>query len=81
MRKQRSARLCAASDPGLPESSALVHLDMPRWFRAQEEVTCLRELVRAVKLGRQIRLDSDVADPLGLVNKAGAVNSCSSGVL
>jgi predicted DNA-binding transcriptional regulator YafY len=66
-----SARRQIRVTSGLPETAALVHLDMPRWFRAQEEVPCLQELARAVKLGREVLLDSGVAGPLGLVNKAG----------
>jgi predicted DNA-binding transcriptional regulator YafY len=59
----------------------LVHLDMPRWFGRQEEVPCLRDLARALRLGRQVRLAYRHGDgredaaravgPLGLVNKAG----------
>lgn len=56
---------------------ALVHLDMPRWFGAKEEVPHLRTLADALKRERrlQIRYRDDerprVLDPLGLVNKAG----------
>ena len=59
----------------------LVHLDMPRWFGSQEEVPCLRDLARALRLGRKVRLayrhadgredEPRVTGPLGLVNKAG----------
>jgi predicted DNA-binding transcriptional regulator YafY len=66
-----SARRQILVTSGLPEAGALVHLDMPRWFRAREEVPCLRELARATKLGREVLLDSGAAGPLGLVNKAG----------
>ncbi len=66
---------------------ALVHLDLPRWFGSQEEVPCLRDLARALRLGRMLRLAYRPADgredgaraagprlvgPLGLVNKAGS---------
>jgi predicted DNA-binding transcriptional regulator YafY len=34
----------------------LVHLDMPRWFASGEEVPCLRDLARALRLGRQLAL-------------------------
>ena len=56
---------------------ALVHLDMPRWFGAKEEVPHLRTLADALKRERrlQIRYRDDerprVLDSLGLVNKAG----------
>lgn len=60
---------------------ALVHLDMPRWFGSAEEVPCLRDLARALRLGRMLRLaylhadgredEPRAAGPLGLVNKAG----------
>jgi predicted DNA-binding transcriptional regulator YafY len=62
-------------------AGVLVHLDMPRWFGSQEEVPCLRDLARALRLGRQVRLAYRHGDgredaarpvgPLGLVNKAG----------
>jgi predicted DNA-binding transcriptional regulator YafY len=59
----------------------LVHLDMPRWFGGSEEVPCLRDLARALRLGRTVKLAYRHGDgredaaravgPLGLVNKAG----------
>ena len=59
-------------------AGALVHLDMPRWFGGQEEVPCLRDLARALRLGRKLAIRYPPADreprvvgPLGLVNKAG----------
>jgi predicted DNA-binding transcriptional regulator YafY len=59
-------------------AAALVHLDMPRWFGGQEEVPCLRDLARALRLGRKLAIryppadrDPRVVGPLGLVNKAG----------
>ena len=59
-------------------AAALVHLDMPRWFGGQEEVPCLRDLARALRLGRKLAIRYPPADreprvvgPLGLVNKAG----------
>jgi predicted DNA-binding transcriptional regulator YafY len=59
-------------------TGALVHLDMPRWFGGQEEVPCLRDLARALRLGRKLAISYPPADreprvvgPLGLVNKAG----------
>ncbi|MGE5288139.1 MAG: helix-turn-helix transcriptional regulator [Micromonosporaceae bacterium] len=57
--------------------TALVHLDMPRWFAGQEEVPELRTLAQAVRLGRLVAFSyrgekrSRIAGPLGLVNKAG----------
>ena len=77
-----------AGPPGTQEpnpdrhSGALVHLDMPRWFGGQEEVPCLRDLARALRLGRRLEFkyarngesrasEPRVAGPLGLVNKAG----------
>jgi predicted DNA-binding transcriptional regulator YafY len=60
--------------------SALVHLDMPRWFGGTEPVPWLRTLAGAVRDRRQLRLGyrhgdrddtSRVICPLGLVNKAG----------
>ena len=59
-------------------TGALVHLDMPRWFGGQEEVPCLGDLARALRLGRKLAVRYPPADreprvvgPLGLVNKAG----------
>jgi predicted DNA-binding transcriptional regulator YafY len=58
-------------------AAPLVHLDMPRWFGGQEAVPCLRELARALRLGRKLAIRYPPADrervvgPLGLVNKAG----------
>jgi predicted DNA-binding transcriptional regulator YafY len=59
-------------------AAALVHLDMPRWFGGQEEAPCLRDLARALRLGRKLAIsypspdrDPRVVGPLGLVNKAG----------
>jgi predicted DNA-binding transcriptional regulator YafY len=59
-------------------AGVLVHLDMPRWFGGQEEVPWLRELARALRLGRKLAIRYPPADreprvvwPLGLVNKAG----------
>ena len=59
-------------------AAALVHLDMPRWFGGQEEEPCLRDLARALRLGRKLAIRYPPADreprvvgPLGLVNKAG----------
>jgi predicted DNA-binding transcriptional regulator YafY len=57
-----------------PEA-ALIHLDMPRWFRGQEEVPFLRDLATALRRERQVMLTYKqtprVVMPLGLVNKAG----------
>ena len=58
-------------------AAALVHLDMPRWFGGQEAVPCLRDLARALRLGRKLAIRYPPPDrerivgPLGLVNKAG----------
>lgn len=62
---------------GVPAVPALVHLDMPRWFAAKEQVPHLRTLAEALRDGRRLRIryrDAEVpraVDPLGLVNKAG----------
>ncbi len=76
-----------ARPPGPDGSdSALVHLDMPRWFGGQEEVPSLRDLAQALRFGRRLALwyrprggrdgeageaESRMVGPLGLVNKAG----------
>ena len=58
-----------------PDRGALVHLDTPRWFGDQEPVPALRTLAHALRLGRRLAFsyhdEERVADPLGLVNKAG----------
>ena len=69
--------------------SALVHLDMPRWFGGSEPVPWLRTLAAAVRDCRLVRLgyrrsDTDsettrVICPLGLVNKAGVWYLAASG--
>jgi predicted DNA-binding transcriptional regulator YafY len=62
--------------------TALVHLDMPRWFGGQEQVPCLQDLARALRSSQRLALRYRPADepgdaeprvvgPLGLVNKAG----------
>jgi predicted DNA-binding transcriptional regulator YafY len=45
-----------AGGTALAGSAALVHLDMPRWFAAEEEVPFLRDLARAVRFGRRLTL-------------------------
>jgi predicted DNA-binding transcriptional regulator YafY len=68
---------------GRGEDAALVHLDMPRWFRGQEEVPHLRTLAEALRRRQHLALGyargdgpggpaaTRVVGPLGLVNKAG----------
>jgi predicted DNA-binding transcriptional regulator YafY len=60
--------------------AALVHLDMPRWFRSHERVPHLRDLATALRRNQRVRLcykrqardpAPRVVAPLGLVNKAG----------
>ena len=60
--------------------AALVHLDMPRWFRSHERVPHLHDLATALLRHQQVKFwytrpGSDpaprVVAPLGLVNKAG----------
>lgn len=73
-------------------ASALVHLDMPRWFGGSEPVPSLRTLAAAVRDRQQLRIGyrhgdqkdetSRVVCPFGLVNKAGTSSrqhvNCSS---
>jgi len=73
----RQIRVTSGLAGGLT-TGTLVHLDMPRWFGGQEEVPCLRDLARALRLGRKLAIRYPPADweprvvgPLGLVNKAG----------
>jgi predicted DNA-binding transcriptional regulator YafY len=74
-----TAGLSGEDGPGV----ALVHLDMPRWFRGYEAVPHLRSLAQALRLGRRLALEhcrgdgipgpasARVVGPLGLVDKAG----------
>jgi predicted DNA-binding transcriptional regulator YafY len=63
-----------------PLAVPLVHLDMPRWFRGQDDVPELRTLASATRQGRWLAFghrrgdhtEPREAGPLGLVNKAGA---------
>ncbi len=45
---QRQIRVTAGG------GSALVHLDMPRWFGGQEDAPCLRDLARALRSRRRL---------------------------
>jgi predicted DNA-binding transcriptional regulator YafY len=62
---------------GGPARPPLVHLDMPKWFAAKEEVPHLRTLASALRERKRLRIRyrdqaiPRVLDPLGLVNKAG----------
>ncbi|HET6793614.1 MAG TPA: WYL domain-containing protein [Acidimicrobiales bacterium] len=71
------------STAGRPTRPApLVHLDLPRWFHPAEETPHLADLARAVRGSLRVTMDyrsdrsrgarSHTAEPLGLVNKAGA---------
>lgn len=74
---------------GARAGTALVHLDMPRWFHGAEPAPHLRTLAAAVRDGRQLRIGyrrggqepetTRVIEPLGLVNKAGAWYLVASG--
>jgi len=73
-------------EPDGGASAALVHLDMPRWFRSHEEAPHLRTLAEALRRHRSVAIayqkalaadtpapaPSRTVGPLGLVNKAGA---------
>jgi predicted DNA-binding transcriptional regulator YafY len=79
MAAHRQIRVTAGRDEG----AALVHLDMPRWFRNSEEAPHLRTLAEALRRHRHLALGyprrdgpagpaaTRVVGPLGLVNKAG----------
>ena len=70
-----------AGGTGGAPASALVHLDLPRWFGGSEPVPWLRMLAAAVRDRQHLRLGyrhgnqddetSRMIRPLGLVNKAG----------
>lgn len=90
---QHQIRVTAGLDGRVPADAggsrpdrarALVHLDMPRWFRSPEQVPQLRTLAEAVRGRRRLELRYQraadlrprdlaprVVAPLGLVNKAG----------
>ena len=79
----RKIRVTAGQrEPDGGASPALVHLDMPRWFRGHEQVPHLRTLAEALRRHRRLAIAYQPADtagapraravgPLGLVNKAG----------
>jgi predicted DNA-binding transcriptional regulator YafY len=73
----RKIRVTAGQrEPDGGGSPALVHLDMPRWFRGHEEVPYLRTLAEALRRHRHLAIVYQSAatrtvGPLGLVNKAG----------
>jgi len=81
----RKIRVTAGQrEPDGAGSPALVHLDMPRWFRGHEQVPHLRTLAEALRRQRRLAIAYQPADsagapraapravgPLGLVNKAG----------
>ncbi len=75
-----SARRRLQDASGLAADDVTVHLDMPRWFSSQEDVTHLPALATAVRERRRIDLtyESKASTrhrglaPLGLVNKAGS---------
>jgi predicted DNA-binding transcriptional regulator YafY len=48
----RQIRATSGLVPG--SAPALVHLDLPCWFGGQQEVPCLRELARALRLGHRL---------------------------
>jgi predicted DNA-binding transcriptional regulator YafY len=52
MAAHRQIRVTAGQD----EDAALVHLDMPRWFRGQEEVPHLRTLAEALRRRQHLAL-------------------------
>ena len=76
--------------PGGPDA-ALVHLDLPRWFRAEEQAPHLRTLAEALRQARCLAIEYRRADdaqeparrrevaPLGLVDKAGTWYLVASG--
>jgi predicted DNA-binding transcriptional regulator YafY len=77
----RQIRVTAGRREGPEPAPALVHLDMPGWFRSREQVPHLRTLAEALRERRQLKLryqrEADdepvprIVSPLGLVNKAG----------
>jgi predicted DNA-binding transcriptional regulator YafY len=79
----RKIRVTAGQrEPDGGGSPALVHLDMPRWFRGHEQLPHLRTLAEALRRHRRLAIAYQPADtagapraravgPLGLVNKAG----------
>lgn len=72
-----AARRKISVTSGAAAGPALVHLDLPRWFAAKEDVPHLRTVATALRDRRRLRIryrDQEiprVLDPLGLVNKAG----------
>ena len=87
----RQIRVTAGLPARAEPDSALVHLDLPRWFRAQEQAPHLRTLAEALRQARCLAIDYRRADdgqeparrrevaPLGLVDKAGTWYLVASG--
>jgi len=85
----RSAAGAATAQTDVAAGPTLVHLDMPRWFHAKEDVPCLRTLAEALRQGRRVLIGykkgrtgpetTRVVDPFGLVNKAGIWYLVASG--
>jgi len=54
---QRQIRVTAGLSGDDRPGTALVHLDMPRWFRGHEAVPHLRSLAEALRLGRRLAFE------------------------
>jgi predicted DNA-binding transcriptional regulator YafY len=64
-------------EPGGGASPALVHLDMPRWFRSQEEVPHLRTLAEALRRHRSVAIAYQKAAPAAAGEAAPAADMAS----
>jgi predicted DNA-binding transcriptional regulator YafY len=69
----RKIRVTAGQrEPDGGGSPALVHLDMPRWFRGHEQVPHLRTLAEALRRHRRLAIAYQSADSAGAPRSPGA---------
>ena len=66
---QRQIRVTAGLAPDAAVGTALVHLDMPRWFRSGEQVPQLRVLAEALRRGETWR--SSTCAPTAMPSRPG----------
>ena len=72
----RKIRVTAGQrEPDGGGSPALVHLDMPRWFRGHEQLPCLRTLAEALRRHRRLAIAYQSADTAAAAPAHGAASA------